>query len=149
MKWDQDFSNDFWDGNTISKSIHISVLGLIFPISISEISQVQPSSNESALFNLGQIGWRNAMIICDKYQNQKFNCVVGPILVHNLVFVETIQDLNLALKSNTAVQCNLDLVTSYLVTNPDLVTILQKTIFLVHKNISFSDNLVFSATPIQ
>ena len=37
--------------------------------SISEISKVQPSSNESALFNLGQIGWRNAMIICDKYQN--------------------------------------------------------------------------------
>ena len=34
------------------------------------------------------------MIICDKYQNQKFNCVVGPILVHNLVLVETIQDLN-------------------------------------------------------
>ena len=46
------------------------------------------------------------------------------------------------------VQCNLDLVTSYLVTNPDLVTVLQETIFLVHKNISFSDNLVFSATPI-
>ena len=43
------------------------------------------------------------------------------------------------------VQCNPDLVTSYLVTNPDLVTILQKTIFLVHKNILFSDNLVFSA----
>ena len=39
------------------------------------------------------------------------------------------------LKSGLAryVQCNLDLVTSYLVTNPDLVTILQKTIFLVHK----------------
>ena len=32
--------------------------------------------------------------------------------------------------------------------NPDLVTILQKTIFLVHKNISFSDNLVFSATSL-
>ena len=47
-----------------------------------------------------------------------------------------------------SIQCNPDLVTSYLVTNPDLVTILQKTIFLVHKNISFSDNLVFSATPI-
>ena len=46
------------------------------------------------------------------------------------------------------VQCNPDLVTSYLVTNPDLVTILQKTIFLVHKNISFSDNLVFSAPSI-
>ena len=30
-------------------------------------------------------------------------------------------------------QCNLDLVTPYLVTNPDLVTILQKTIFLAHK----------------
>ena len=45
-------------------------------------------------------------------------------------------------------QCNPDLVTSYLVTNPDLVTILQKTIFLVHKNISFSDNLVFSAPSI-
>ena len=30
------------------------------------------------------------------------------------------------------IQCNPDLVTSYLVTNPDLVTILQKTIFLVH-----------------
>ena len=38
------------------------------------------------------------------------------------------------------VQCNPDLVTSYLVTNLDLVTILQKTNFLVHKNISFSDN---------
>ena len=46
------------------------------------------------------------------------------------------------------VQCTPDLVTSYLVTNPDLVTILQKTIFLVHKNISFSDNLVFSAPSI-
>ena len=46
------------------------------------------------------------------------------------------------------VQCNPDLVTPYLVTNPDLVTILQKTVFLVHTNISFSDNLVFSATPI-
>ena len=46
------------------------------------------------------------------------------------------------------VQCNPDLVTSYLVTNPDLVTILQKTIFLLHKNISFSDNLVFSAPSI-
>ena len=46
------------------------------------------------------------------------------------------------------IQCNLDLVTPYLVTNPDLVTILQKIIFLVHKNISFIDNLVFSATPI-
>ena len=42
------------------------------------------------------------------------------------------------------VQCNPDLVTSYLVTNPDLVTILQKTVFLVHKNILFSDNLEFS-----
>ena len=42
------------------------------------------------------------------------------------------------------VQCNPDLVTSYLVTNPDLVTILQKTVFLLHKNILFSDNLVFS-----
>ena len=42
------------------------------------------------------------------------------------------------------IQCNPDLVTSYLVTNPDLVTILKKTIFLVHKNILFSDNLVFS-----
>ena len=37
------------------------------------------------------------------------------------------------------IQCNLDLVTPYLVTNPDLVTILQMTIFLVHNNISFSD----------
>ena len=46
------------------------------------------------------------------------------------------------------VQCNPDIVTSYLVTNPNLVTILQKTIFLVHKSISFSDNLVFSAAPI-
>ena len=46
------------------------------------------------------------------------------------------------------IQCNPDLVTPYLVTNLDLVTILQKTIFLVHKNISFSDNLVFSATSI-
>ena len=46
------------------------------------------------------------------------------------------------------VQCNPDLVTSYLVTNLDLVTILQKTIFLVHKNISFSDNLVFSTPSI-
>ena len=54
----------FWDGNTISKSIHIPVVGLIFPY-----LKVQPSSNESALFNLGQIGSRNAMIICDKYQN--------------------------------------------------------------------------------
>jgi hypothetical protein len=51
------------------------------------------------------------------------------------------------LKQNQ-VQCNLDLVTPYSVTNRDLVTILQKTIFLVHKNISFSDNLVFSATSI-
>ena len=51
-------------------------------------------------------------------------------------------------KIQTKVQCNLDLVTSYLMTNPDLVTILQKTIFLVHKNISFSDNLVFSAPSI-
>ena len=42
------------------------------------------------------------------------------------------------------VQCTPDLVTSYLVTNPDLVTILQKTVFLLHKNILFSDNLVFS-----
>ena len=41
-------------------------------------------------------------------------------------------------------QCTPDLVTSYLVTNPDLVTILQKTVFLLHKNILFSDNLVFS-----
>ena len=49
---------------------------------------------------------------------------------------------------NTSVQCNLDLVTPYLVTNLDLVTILQKTIFFVLKNISFSDNLVFSATSI-
>ena len=48
----------------------------------------------------------------------------------------------------TSVQCNPDLVTSYLVTKPDLVTILQKTIFLLHKNISFSDNLVFSAPSI-
>ena len=42
-------------------------------------------------------------------------------------------------------QCNPDLVTSYLVTNPDLVTTLQKTIYLVHKNISLSDNFLFSA----
>ena len=46
------------------------------------------------------------------------------------------------------IQCNPDLVTPNLVTNPDLVTILQKNIFLVHKNISFSDNLVFSAPSI-
>jgi hypothetical protein len=46
------------------------------------------------------------------------------------------------------IQCNPDLVTSYLVTNPDLVTILQKTNFLVNKNISFSDNLVLSAPSI-
>ena len=46
------------------------------------------------------------------------------------------------------VQCNPDLVTSNLVTNLDLVTILEKTIFLVHKNISFSDNLVFLAPSI-
>ena len=52
------------------------------------------------------------------------------------------------LQDGNIVQCNPDLVTPYLVTNLDLVTILQKTIFLVHKNISFSDNLVFSATPI-
>ena len=51
-------------------------------------------------------------------------------------------------KRKKYIQCNPDLVTSYLVTNPDLVTILQKTIFLVHKNISFSDNLVFSAPSI-
>ena len=48
------------------------------------------------------------------------------------------------IKFERLVQCNPDLVTSYLVTNPDLVTILQKTVFLVHKNILFSDNLVFS-----
>ena len=53
-----------------------------------------------------------------------------------------------ALNYLTIIQCNPDLVTSYLVTNPDLVTILQKTIFLIHKNISFSDNLVFSAPSI-
>ena len=47
-----------------------------------------------------------------------------------------------------SVQCNPDLVTPYLVKNPNLVTILQKTIFLDHKNISFSDNLVFSAPSI-
>ena len=51
---------------------------------------------------------------------------------------------NVEIKRGMTVQCTLDLVTSYLVTNLDLVTILQKTIFLVHKNISFSDNLVFS-----
>ena len=51
----------------------------------------------------------------------------------------------LACTSNkTEIQCTPDLVTSYLVTNPDLVTILQKTVFLLHKNILFSDNLVFS-----
>ena len=55
----------------------------------------------------------------------------------------------LAFFDTFVVECNPDLVTSYLVTNPDLVTILQKTIFLVHKNISFSDNLVFSAPSIQ
>ena len=49
-----------------------------------------------------------------------------------------------SLLPSLTVQCNPDLVTSYLVTNPDLVTILQKTVFLVHKNILFSDNLVFS-----
>ena len=43
---------------------------------------------------------------------------------------------------------NLDLVTPNLVTNRDLVTNLQKTIFSVHKNISFSDNWVFSVTSI-
>ena len=31
--------------------------------------------------------------------------------------------------SKIFIQCSLDLVTSYLVTNPDLVTVLQKTIF--------------------
>ena len=36
----------------------------------------------------------------------------------------------------STVQCNLDLVTLYLVTNRDLVTILQKTIFLVHKHLN-------------
>ena len=47
-------------------------------------------------------------------------------------------------KERKDIQCTPDLVTSYLVTNPDLVTILQKTVFLLHKNILFSDNLVFS-----
>ena len=37
-----------------------------------------------------------------------------------ILFKETVPDV---------VQCNPDLVTSYLVTNPDLVTVLQKTIF--------------------
>ena len=37
---------------------------------------------------------------------------------------------------------------SYLVTNLDLVTILLKTVFSVHKNILFSDNLVFSSPSI-
>ena len=46
------------------------------------------------------------------------------------------------------IQCNLDLVTPNLVTNRDLVTILQKNIFLVHKNITCRDNWVFSATSI-
>ena len=46
------------------------------------------------------------------------------------------------------IQCNLDLVTPNLVTNCDLVTILQKTIFSVHKNITFSDNWVSSDTLI-
>ena len=41
-------------------------------------------------------------------------------------------------KSIMKLRCIPDLVTSYLVTNLDLVTI-----FLVHKNISFSDNLAF------
>ena len=45
-------------------------------------------------------------------------------------------------------QCNLNLVTPYLMTNLNLVTILQKTIFLRHENIWFSNNLVFSATSI-
>ena len=60
----------------------------------------------------------------------------------NLTILFSVNDLN------TIIQCNPDLVTSYLVTNPDFVTILQKIIFLVHKNISFSDNLVFSAPSI-
>ena len=41
-------------------------------------------------------------------------------------------------KSIMKLRCIPDLVTSYFVTNLDLVTI-----FLVHKNISFNDNLVF------
>ena len=42
------------------------------------------------------------------------------------------------------VQCNPNLVTSYLVTNPDLVTILQKTFFLVHKNIDIAKHALCS-----
>ena len=37
------------------------------------------------------------------------------------------------LYNSVYIQCNPDLTTSYFVTNPDLVTILQKTIFLVQK----------------
>ena len=47
------------------------------------------------------------------------------------------------------VQCTPDLVTSYLVTNPDLVTILQKIIFLVHKTSHLVTTwYIFSATTI-
>ena len=46
---------------------------------------------------------------------------------------------------NFAVQCNLDLVTFYLVTSCDLVTILQRPFFnLLHKNLRFSDIMRFS-----
>ena len=48
-------------------------------------------------------------------------------------------------KLEIEVQCNLDLVTPYLVTTCDLVTILQRPFFnLLHKNLRFSDIMRFS-----
>ena len=90
------------------------------------------------------------MVIIMPNQNMMMVWLVSMIMVKNsnVFLVESmtfmlqehhkIDFLNLFI---IEIQCNFDLVT-----NPDLVTILQKTIFLVHKNISFSDNLVFSAT---
>ena len=90
-----------------------------------------PSSYYSSFYTLLQ----NAIL-----QIEHKHIVTITFLFH--MFFTLSYDVNLA--SHLEVQCTPDLVTSYLVTNPDLVTILQKTVFLLHKNILFSDNLVFS-----
>ena len=93
-----------------------------FSISSNQVTKEEPKSGN----HLSKFDWHDLSLI-----------FLASMLLHNLKVLQKL------------IQCNPDLVTSYLVTNPDLVTILQKTIFLVHKDTSFSDNLVFFAPSIQ
>ena len=110
------------------KQTHIFIFGQFLVKSLDTFCYSLKKHDLSFLLFLG---------IYDKTHSKYAFCVF-------LIYDKTHNKFAFVLFLFMTIQCTLDLVTTYLVTNLDLVTILQKTIFLVHKNISFSDNLVFS-----